>query len=229
MLKLCFTNDRPWLTCIVEPGAQSGATPQAGGQPAATPADVGKPAPAAPGQDPATPPAEDPPAAGKSPNDERVVADLARERKRRQALEQQMSAFTDAIKRLAGEPEADAEGSDVDRLVNRINALESQAEAARLGELRMRIVNETGVPAELAEFLTATDEETLRAQAQKLVAVTAASSGPKRPNPDPAQGAKPQADQLSAIDAQIQAAYEAGDMRTSIALKRQRAALASNR
>lgn len=224
---------RPWLAFAVDPatGQPGGITPPATGtleQPAQqTPAGQTPQAPAA-DTTPASGP-EDADAGGEKPNDKRVVAELARERKRRQALEQQLSGFTSAIKQLAGEPgdDGDEAGSDVERLVNRIAALEQQAETNRVEALRMKVASETGVPADLAEFLTATDEDSLRTQAQKLVAATAAATGPKRPNPDPAQGAKPQADQLSELDARINQALEAGDVRTSIALKRQRAALAS--
>ena len=101
--------------------------------------------------------------------------------------------------------------------------------SSQVAALRMQIVAETGVPSALAEFLTGTDEETLRQQAQKLVAATATSGGPQRPAPDPAQGAKPSADQLTEIDHRIAEALKAGDMKTSIALKRHRAALASTR
>lgn len=147
MPKIRFTHpaSRPWLTQVVEPTADAGGATQ----PPATPT------PAASGQqDPG--PKTDPAPAGKGdgadetsgtpkPNDARVVADLARERKRRQALEQQLSGFTDAIKRLAGEPEDDSDTSDVDRLVNRIAALEAQAQQAQVDALRMRIASETGV------------------------------------------------------------------------------------
>jgi len=226
---------RPWLVFAVDPATQlpGGITQPAQGTPEPpaqqTPAGQAPPAqPPGDGTAPAGGP-EDADTGGEKPNDKRVVAELARERKRRQALEQQLSGFTSAIKQLAGEPgdDGDEAGSDVERLVNRIAALEQQAETNRVEALRMKVASETGVPADLAEFLTATDEDSLRTQAQKLVAATAAATGPKRPNPDPAQGAKPQADQLSELDARINQALEAGDVRTSIALKRQRAALAS--
>lgn len=242
MPRIRFTHPRPWLAFVVEPQPDNaGAGQPAAGQAPAAPSGSQQPPAGAPadGKQPPAPGAQQPgdgkaPAAGekqdKSPNDERVVADLARERKKRQDLEKQLSGFTNAIKALAGEPaDDDAAGSDVDRLVNRINALEQQAEASRVAEVRTRVAAEAGVPSELAEFLTATDEETLRAQAQKLVAATAPANGPKRPNPDPAQGAKPNADQLTELDARIKAAFDSGDMATSMALKRQRAALAASR
>lgn len=224
---------RPWLAHVADPTPPAGGTaPTPGQAPAPVSGKTTEPpaAPAAGGDEEgpadAGAPGED---AGTKPNDKRVLADLARERKKRQALEQQMAGFTEALKRLAGEPEDGSDVSELDRLTSRMAALEAQAEESKVAALRMQIVAETGVRADLAEFLTGTDEQTLRQQAQKLVAATATPGGPQRPAPDPAQGAKPSADQLTEIDTRIAEALKAGDVKTSIALKRHRAALASTR
>ena len=229
-IRYTHPNARPWLAHVVDPtppaaGATQPPAPAAGKAPEPAPAVT-----AAAGDTPGTPEvADQADDAAAKPNDKRVLADLARERKKRQALEEQLSGFTEALKRLAGEPEDGSDVSELDRLTSRMAALEEQAQASQVAALRMQIVAETGVPSALAEFLTGTDEQTLRQQAQKLVAATAASGGPQRPAPDPAQGAKPSADQLTEIDHRIAEALKAGDMKTSIALKRQRAALASTR
>lgn len=67
-------------------------------------------------------------------------------------------------------------------------AAKATADAERYAAelLRQRVVNETGLSAELAEFLPTGDEDTVRAAAAKLAAAAVApKTGPK---PDPSQG-----------------------------------------
>lgn len=59
-------------------------------------------------------------------------------------------------------------------------------QARELDLLRLNAAVEHGVPADLREFLTGTDQETLKAQAEKLIA--AKPTAPRTPAPDPSQG-----------------------------------------
>lgn len=111
--------------------------------------------------------------------DRGVLADLRRERKTRQELEAKVKAFEDAQK------------TEAERIADQLQTLKAEAAAARAEALRLRVAAESGLPADLHEFLVGDDEEQVRAQAQKLMAATAAATAPRTPAPDPTQGAKP--------------------------------------
>jgi len=64
----------------------------------------------------------------------------------------------------------DANKSELEKAVARAEAAEKQLGELQLSKLRGDIALESGVPADLVDFLTGGDEESLRAQAEKLVA-----------------------------------------------------------
>lgn len=85
----------------------------------------------------------------------------------------------------------DAQKSESERLTEQLQALKAEAATAKAETLRLRVAAETGLPADLHEFLVGDDEDGLRAKAKKLMAATAAATAPRSPAPDPTQGAKP--------------------------------------
>jgi hypothetical protein len=96
----------------------------------------------------------------------------------------------------------DAQKSETERLADQLQQLQTEAATAKAEALRLRVAAELGLSADLHEFLVGDDEEQVRAQAQKLMAATAAATDPRRPAPDPTQGAKQGAgkDQLTRAD-----------------------------
>ena len=153
-----------------------------------------------------TPPADPP--ADPTPNDVRVISELKAERAARKKAEARIKEYEDATKTEA-EKQAEA-----------LAAAQKSAADAQQEILRLRVGKD--LPDELQEFLTGTTEEELRAQVAKLLAATA-PGGPRTPAPDPAQGAKPQATNVEAIDEAIAAAEKAGNIAQAITLKRQKA------
>lgn len=148
---------------------------------------------------PTTPPAPDtaaqPDASATPPATEAPTPDTLGDPGKK-ALDAERRARRDA-ERALNEAQAkvkafeDANKSETERMAEQVAALKAEAEAARSEALRMRVATETGLPAELVEFLpSGVDEETLRAKAATLAAM-AAPKGPGKPAPDPAQGAKP--------------------------------------
>lgn len=84
----------------------------------------------------------------------------------------------------------DAQKTESERLTEQLQALKAEAATAKAETLRLRVAAETGLPADLHEFLVGDDEESLRAKAEKLMAATAPAER-RTPAPDPTQGAKP--------------------------------------
>ncbi len=113
------------------------------------------------------------------------VQELVEARRARRAAETQAAELADKVKQFE-----DAQKSESERLTEQLTALKSEASTARAEALRLRVAAESGLPANLHEFLVGDDEEAVRAQAQKLMAATAAATDPRRPAPDPTQGAK---------------------------------------
>ena len=136
-----------------------------------------------------TPPADDLGDAGKKA--------LAAERAAKRAAEKQVAELAAKVKEFE-----DASKSEAEKAAARAEAAEKALADMTAKAARLEVVTELGVPADLAEFLTGSDPESLRAQAQKLLAATAASRSPRTPQPDPSQGAKPGASvaQLSRTD-----------------------------
>lgn len=144
---------------------------------------------------------------------------LATERAARKAAEK-------SARELAAKVQAfeDASKSETEKAAARAEAAEKRASDAEAKVLRVEIADELAVPKELREFLTASDEDGLRAQAEKVLAAfnaAMAENGPRQPKPDPSQGAKPS--NGPDLDRQIADALAAGDIAKSISLKRQKA------
>ncbi len=102
------------------------------------------------------------------------------------------------------------------------DALEATERAKRLEaeNLRRKVAAEAGVPADAFDFLTGEDEETLKAQATKLVGMIGKpGAAPAGTTTQPAGGGGP------SVDDQITAAEKAGNFALAITLKRQRAGL----
>lgn len=150
---------------------------------------------------------------------------LAAERSARRAAEKQAAELAAKVKEFE-----DASKSETEKAAARAEAAEERAKAAEAKALRVEIADELNVPKELREFLTAGDEDSLRAQANKVLeAFTAATAATRTtPRPDPTQGAKPGNDdsgQLTAADAarmtpeQIVAAKAAGRFNDLLGIK----------
>ncbi len=106
----------------------------------------------------------------------------------RRARRQAEKAAADAAARI--KEYEDRDKTESQKLAEQLAALKAEAATARAETLRLRVAAETGLPADLHEFLVGDDEESVRAQARKLQAATAAATDPRRPAPDPTQGAK---------------------------------------
>lgn len=177
------------------------------------------PPPAAPEQSP-VPPVEE----GKG-GKEAVLADLAKERDKRQALEQQLAeaktaqqSQLDAIAKALG---LKSESEPVDPAVLTQQLTDAQRESAeskaRLARYEAAITNQ--VPSHLIEFITGATPEEIESSITKVVAAFNASK-PTGPRPDPSQGVQ---GAPASLDEQIAAAEKAGDTKTVIRLKARKA------
>lgn len=113
-----------------------------------------------------------------------VLADLARERDARQALEARLDAFSQA---LGGNATADKP----EDLAETVKNLQAQFAASQLEATKLRIAAEKNIPAEYHDLLTETDPEKLSAQAEKvgaLVAANAAANATPEFQANPGQG-----------------------------------------
>lgn len=96
-------------------------------------------------------------------------------------------ANADAAARLA-EIE-DAQKTEAQRAAERIAELEAQANEAKRDALRFKVASKHGISDEDADlFLTASDEETLTKQAERLAAHREDAGKPRQPKPDRNQG-----------------------------------------
>lgn len=166
------------------------------------------------GTDPAVPaPSPEP---EPHPNDPHKYRRLfEREEAKRKDLEGRLLAFE------AAEAERrKAELSEVERV--KLEAEEARAQVVSV--LRRAVAAEAGVPADAIEFLSGTDEETLRAQAEKLAAL-AAKPAATATLPRAGTITNPSGSQSPSVDEQISAAERAQNWPLAITLKRQRAGL----
>ena len=132
-----------------------------------------------PAPEPAADPAPDP--SGDAPLGPAGEKALAAMKERARAAEAAQKALEAKVREFE-----DRDKTELEKAQAAAAKATAEAEAARSELLRQRIVNETGLSAELAEFLPAGDEETVRAAAAKLAAATVP---PKTgPRPDPSQG-----------------------------------------
>lgn len=110
---------------------------------------------------------------------------LAAERAAKKAAEKQLSELA---ARLQEYEERDK--TETQKLAERAELAERERDALRVESLRARVAITKGLPADLMEFLTATDEDELNAQADRLLARLAPPE-PGRPPADTDQGARP--------------------------------------
>lgn len=171
-------------------------------------------------------PGTTPPAAAQQPVDQpgddlgreggqpRHLAELAEERKRRQAVEADLQTLADRLKQYE-----DRDKTDLERAQQAAEEAKRDADAAKAELLRLRVAADLGLPGDLVEFLTGDDEATLRQRGEKLLAATAGDGTRRPPAPDPTQGAQASAagpDQLTRADlarmtpTEIEAARVAG-------------------
>ena len=129
---------------------------------------------------------------------EKGLAALRSEREARKDAEKQLAAFQTRIDEIES-----AERSDLENATHQLEAAKAEAATANAELAKLRVIQETGLSADMAEFLTGDSVESLSEQAEKLKAATAqASTIEKRaPMADPSQGAKPSdAAQLTEAD-----------------------------
>jgi len=144
------------------------------------------PAPEPPTEpDPTTPP-ETPPAPEADDLGDAGKKALAAERTAKRAAEKRAAELEAKVKEFE-----DASKTEAEKAAARAEAAEKALAEVTARAARLQVAAEVGVPADLVEFLTGGDEESLRAQAEKLMAATAANKAPRAPQPDPSQGAKP--------------------------------------
>lgn len=135
---------------------------------------------------------------------------IAAERRARAAAEKQAKQLKDRLDAIEAE-----KLSEQERAVKAAEDARSEAEAAKAEAIRWRIAARHGLSDEDAElFLTATDEETLNRQAERL----------KERTPQPAKGAHvpnlgQQPEQPPNLDEQIRMAEASGDTQTAMSLK----------
>lgn len=131
---------------------------------------------------------------------EKGLAALKSEREARKAAEKQLAAFQARI----DEVEA-AERTELENANHQLEKAKAEAATAKAELDKLRVMQDTGLPADMAEFLTGDSVEALTEQAEKLKAATANASTTEKRSPaaDPSQGAKPNdAAQLTEADLQ---------------------------
>lgn len=181
---------------MTQPTPSTGTDPQppAGEQPPAVPTPPAPPAPAPPAPAPPAPPAGDsdpvPPETGgdefkSEQSKQRVLADLAEERKQRQELAAKLKEIEDA--KLSDEQRRER---DLEERAHRIAELEKTNAELTLAQTRRDVADTMGLPAWTAPRLQGTNEEELRADAEKVLAELGTPK-PPAPRPDPGQGGRP--------------------------------------
>lgn len=139
-----------------------------------------------------------------------ILADLAAERDKRQALEQRMNEII-ASQQQQSEALAKALGFDkgekpeANALAEQVSAIQARLDAAERKSELLEVAQQNNIPPEFQHLLTATDSETLKSQAS-AIAELVKSRAPSGPTPDPGQGAKPLTPQAE-IDAEYAKFY----------------------
>src|SRR5699024_6739656 len=82
----------------------------------------------------------------------------------------------------------EANKTEQQKLTERAEKAEREAEAAQLEILRFRIAAESGITENVELILTASDEETMRKQAELWTSREQDAGQPRSPKPDPNQG-----------------------------------------
>lgn len=139
-----------------------------------------------------------------------ILADLASERDKRQALEKQMTDLrnaqqrqTEALAKAFGLK--DGEKPEADQLAQQVGQIQARLDAAERKSTLLEVASEHGIPKEYQHLLTASDGETLKSQAAALAELVKGRQ-PGSPTPDPSQGAQPISPQAQ-DDAEYQKFY----------------------
>jgi hypothetical protein len=137
---------------------------------------------------PGTPPAPADPALPADLGDAGKKAIQAERDARRQA-EKERNDYAARLKEIE-----DRDKTEAQKAADRAEAAEKALAEMTTRALRLQIGAEVGIPADMYEFLTGSDEASLREQAQKLadrLGAATAPPAPGKPKPDPSQGARP--------------------------------------
>lgn len=183
------------------------ATAQIPAEPAVTDA---PPAPATPSE----------PAAGDGKGGkEAVLADLAKERDRRQDLERKIADLEqagktqlDAIAKALGLKE---DAPDAGQIAAQLEQAQREAAANAAALTRFQVAVEKSVPSHLVEFVSGSTREEIEASVEKVLSAFGAGT-PRSPQPDPSQG---QQGAPTSLESLIAAAEAAGNTREVIRLK----------
>jgi hypothetical protein len=179
----------------------------------------------APTPEPTPTPAPSPPQDAGKGSERAVLADLAKERDKRQALEKQIAELA-PLKQIAdiitGGQKLPEGKSEAQLLNERLEKYEADLASEREARWRAEVAAEKGLTAQQAARLRGATRDELVADADELLSLFPATSpGPRTPAPDPSQGARggqPGPD----LQAQIDAARKAGDFKKAISLERQK-------
>jgi hypothetical protein len=115
---------------------------------------------------------------------------LDRMKAERDEARKQAKALADVEKRL--KEYEDRDKTEAQKLAERAEAAEKAAHDAQVELIRLRIIAEVGLEADLHEFVTGTTEDEIRAKAEKLKARSAGEPAANQPAPRPdlSQGAR---------------------------------------
>ena len=177
------------------------------------------PAPS-PKPDPAPHAPADPPPDSPAPED--PTAEIAKWKHFAREHEKAAKANADAARKLA-EIE-DAAKTQAEKDAEARAAAEARATKAETDLLRLKVASAKGIPADLADLLTGSDEAEMGAVADRLLSMRSAGTPPAGSADGGPKGTPPAPPD---IDAQIAAAQAKGDVRTVIALNSQKLAAAA--
>lgn len=143
-----------------------------------------------------------------------VLADLAKERDARKALEARFEKLGEAF----GVSKPENGKTDIDQLTERLSKHEEELATERQARWRAEVAHEKGLTEAQAARLQGTTRDELASDADSLKELfTAAPAASGTPKPDPSQGARGPVD----LNAQIAAAEKEGDHKLAIRLKSQ--------
>lgn len=160
---------------------------------------------------------------GKGPagGERAILADLAKEREARKELQKQVEALK-PLQQLAATlgVKPDQGKTDVETLTAQVTAMQQQMRESELRAMRLEVAAEKGLTPAQAARLAGDSREALAKDADDLKALfpgtPAANGQPGTPAPDPSQGARGGANELTAL---LKAAQDKGDAKESIRLK----------
>lgn len=128
-----------------------------------------------------------------------VLADLARERDRRQASEAEIVELKAKLKEFERAQMTDQEkrAADLKEALGRVSELEGQIAASQRQAAIAQVLEDAKLPAEMADRLKGETADELAADAQKLAAVMGFDKAPVDPSQGKSTGGKPAARTLA--------------------------------